>query len=372
MVSTVSIGVNALDVARNDVCLDLPAYSPVTHGMLRIRAEIDDNTIVSAEPILGSMHRGVEKLFESRDYRQILMLANRHEWLSPFSGEVGVAELLESALGIEVPADAATLRLLLLEFSRVTSHLAFIAGVGSSHLGPTSNLREHRELWITHFQHYVGSRMHPMITRIGGLTHAPSREWLIDLHTLVEQCRPELLIAKDHLDNLQELRGVGRVTAADVTNYSVSGPVARATGVANDLRATHSLYRQTPYLITVNEAGDAHARITQLIQEIDVSLSIIQSLAQELKGKEIGDVNVLLPKVLRVPEGTYEHSIETPLGIASWLLVSRGDKMPYRLKLRPASLHTVLLLGEALKGESLLTAPYVVSSMPFITGYAER
>lgn len=372
MVSTVSIGVNALDVARNDVCLDLPAYSPVTHGMLRIRAEMNDDVIISAEPILGSMHRGVEKLFESRDYRQILMLANRHEWLSPFSGEVGVAELLESALGIEVPTDAAKLRVLLLEFSRVTSHLAFIAGFKSPNPGSETQLRQHREAWITLFQNYVGSRMHPMITRIGGLTHAPSNEWLSHVHELTAQCRKELLVSRSSLDSLQGLRGIGKVSPDDITNYAVTGPVARAAGVAIDLRTTHPLYRQTPYVITVNDVGDAHARISQLIDEIEVSLSIIEALTTELRANDIGDVNVLLPKVLRVPEGTYEHSIETPLGVASWFLVSRGDKMPYRLKLRPASLHTVLLLSEVLKGESLHTMPYVVSSMPFITGDAER
>jgi len=372
VVSTVSIGVNALDTARNDVCLDLPAHSPVTHGMLRIRAEINDDVIVSAEPILGSMHRGVEKLFESRDYRQILMLANRHEWLSPFSGEVGVAELLESALGIEVPADAAKLRVLLLEFSRVTSHLAFIAGFNFNDSQLETQLREHRELWITHFQQYVGSRMHPMITRIGGLTHAPDHDWLQQLPELAALCRPMLSETRDVLNALLETRGMGRVTSLDITNYAVSGPVARATGVAIDLRATHIGYATTPFAITVNESGDVHARITQLIEEVSVSLSIIELIAIELKSHEFSDVNVLLPKVLRVPEGTYEHSIETPLGIASWFLVSRGDKMPYRLKLRSASLHTVMLLSEALKGETLKTAPYVVSSMPFLTGDAER
>ena len=372
MVSAVSIGVNALDVARNDVCVDLPAYSPVTHGMLRIRAEIDNDVITSAQPILGSMHRGVEKLFESRDYRQILMLANRHEWLSPFSGEVGVAELLESALGIEVPTDAAKLRVLLLEFSRVTSHLAFIAGFTFRNGDLVSQLRNHRELWITHFQQYVGGRMHPMITRIGGLTHAPSQEWLGQLAALAQQCRPILHAAQTQLDLEDSVRGVGLVSIDDITNYAVSGPVARATGVSNDLRTSRLDYANTPFAITVQNDGDAYSRITQLIQEIEISLAIIDAVSKELTSTAIGEVNVLLPKVLRVPEGSYEHSIETPLGVASWFLVSRGDKMPYRLKLRSASLHTVLVLSEALKNETLESARVVLASMPFITGDAER
>ena len=340
--------------------------------MLRITAEMKDDRILSAQPILGSMHRGAEKLFESRDYRQILMLANRHEWLSPFSGEVGIAELLERALGIEVPLDAARLRVLLLEFSRVTSHLAFIAGFGTHQLSMPAELRTHREQWITHFQQYVGSRMHPMITRIGGLTHAPSREWLEHLSPLTNICRQRLASALSWLDAVDDIKGIGRVSAAEVTNYSLSGPVARATGVRIDLRQSNAQYSNTPYVVTINAEGDAYARIKQLIDEVQVSLAIIEHVAAALAGKEISDVNVLLPKVLRVPEGSYEHSIETPLGVASWYLVSRGDKMPYRLKLRPASLHTVLALSEALKGETLQSANYVVASMPFLTGDAER
>lgn len=372
MVSTVSIGLNALDAGRTDVCLDLPAYSPITHGMLRIRADIDNDVIVAARPILGSMHRGVEKLFESRDYRQILMLANRHEWLSPFSGEVGVAELLESALGIEVPAEAAKLRVLLLEFNRVTSHLAFLTGFVFSNSELISHLRKHRELWMTHFQEYVGGRMHPMITRIGGFTHAPSQDWLAHLASLAENCRTQLTAVQLQLDKEDGVHGVGRISVNDVTNFAVSGPVARATGVANDLRASHVGYSNTPFEVTVHADGDAYSRVAQLIQEVRNSLAIIEALVAELAVAEFKEVNVLLPKVLRVPEGEYEHSIETPLGVASWFLVSRGDKMPYRLKLRSASLHTVLLLGVALTNETLNSARVVLTSMPFITGDAER
>lgn len=91
------IGLSPLDIARSDESADLPIFAPATHGMLRIDCQIAGDTIVTAAPLLGSMHRGAEKLFESRDYRQVIGLANRHEWLSAFSGEVGVAQLVETA-----------------------------------------------------------------------------------------------------------------------------------------------------------------------------------------------------------------------------------------------------------------------------------
>ncbi len=96
---------------------NLPFHSPVTHGFTEFDLEVQDGKVTKAKPILGSMHRGAEKLFESRDYRQILSLANRHEWLGSFAGELGVAQLIEDALGIEVPNAAQWLRTYLLEYT---------------------------------------------------------------------------------------------------------------------------------------------------------------------------------------------------------------------------------------------------------------
>ena len=110
----------------------------------------------------------------------------------------------------------------------------------------------------------------------------------------------------------------------------------------------------------------------QLVDEVTVSLAMISELVEPCATKISDEVNVLLPKVVRVPEGSYEHSIETPLGIASWFLVSRNDKMPYRLKLRPASLHTVLELSNVLPGTNKKDFDAVVASMPFIAGDADR
>jgi NADH-quinone oxidoreductase subunit D len=110
----------------------------------------------------------------------------------------------------------------------------------------------------------------------------------------------------------------------------------------------------------------------QLVDEVTLSLAMISELIEKCADLVSEEVNVLLPKVVRVPEGTYEHSIETPLGIASWFLVSRNDKMPYRLKLRPASLHTVLALSTVLSGARREDFDAIVASMPFIAGDADR
>jgi len=175
------IGLSGVDSVRSDDIMTWNHHAPATHGMLQIDLTTEDGLITSAQPILGSMHRGAEKLFESRDYRQVLGLANRHEWLSAFSGEVGVALLIERELGIDIPESAQWLRTLLLEVFRVSSHLAFIAGYPWNDDQITRALRQTRENIVLHMRSYSGSRMHPMLTQIGGLTHAPTSQWLTEL-----------------------------------------------------------------------------------------------------------------------------------------------------------------------------------------------
>ena len=346
MNQAVKIGVHPLDTARNDIVLDLEPYSPVTHGMLQIHAQVNDGLIESADPVLGSMHRGVEKLFESRDYRQILMLANRHEWLSPITGEVGIAQMLESALGITVPEQAVSLRSALIDYSRITSHLAFLAGFpfADSHL--SHQLRSHREVLISHQQEFIGNRMHPMITRIGGFTHSPNAAWLSQTQTVTADTHSITQAVIDYVGTQTHLHEIGQLTAQDIAEFSISGPAVIPGSVADRLK---------------NLATEIQAAVAQLNATIPNLIANIDE-----------PINVLLPKVPRIPEGEYAHSINTPLGTAKWFLVSRGDKMPYRLKLRPASLHTVLALSRVLVGTSLEDAKYVVASMPFITGDAER
>jgi NADH-quinone oxidoreductase subunit D len=368
------IGLSPLDNARSDETSGLPIFAPATHGMLRIDCQIAGDTVVTATPLLGSMHRGAEKLFESRDYRQVIGLANRHEWLSAFSGEVGVAQLVETALGIEVPEAAQWLRTFLLEFNRVTSHLAFLAGFTWQNDELTNHIRASREQWVNHYQLYTGSRMHPMLTRIGGLTHAPQASWLDEVtHLCFDTAQIILETNWDAL--LTPFAGIGILTKSEAIDQAISGPVARASGYAIDARETASGVRYQElesFAVVLQTGGDVRSRILQLVDEVTVSLAMISEMIQPCQMRLDEEVNVLLPKVVRVPEGTYEQSIETPLGIASWYLASRNDKLPYRLKLRPASLHTVLALSTVLQNSKRSDFDAIISSMPFISGDADR
>lgn len=287
---------------------------------------------------------------------------------------MGVAQLIETALGIEVPEAAQWFRTLLLEFNRVTSHLAFLAGFPWQDPQLVENLRKSRELWVNHYRTYTGSRMHPMLTRIGGITHAPSAEWLEQVQHLCFDTA-QIILETNWLTQVAQYESVGVLTKAQAIDGAISGPVARASGHAIDLREIVSGLKYSElesFAVAIQTAGDVSSRMLQLVDEITISLAMISELNEPCAFHFADEVNVLLPKVVRVPEGTYEHSIETPLGIASWYLVSRNDKMPYRLKLRPASLNTVLAMSEVLPGTNKKDFDAVVASMPFVAGDTDR
>ncbi|MEV0478596.1 NADH-quinone oxidoreductase subunit D, partial [Streptomyces prunicolor] len=162
-----------------DMVLNIGPQHPSTHGVLRLRLVLDGERIQHAEPVIGYMHRGAEKLFEARDYRQIIMLANRHDWLSAFSNELGVVLAVERMLGMEVPPRAVWTRTLLAELNRVLNHLMFL-GSYPLELGgitPVFYAFREREVLQNVMEEVSGGRMHYMFNRVGGLKEDVPLGW---------------------------------------------------------------------------------------------------------------------------------------------------------------------------------------------------
>src|SRR5512147_2542272 len=160
--------------------LNIGPQHPSTHGVLRLKLTLDGERVVSAEPIVGYMHRGAEKLFEVRDYRQIIVLANRHDWLSAFANELGVALAVERLMGIEVPERAVWLRTALAELNRVLNHLMFLGSypleIGA--ITPMFYAFRERETLQAVMEEASGGRMHYMFNRVGGLKEEVPAGWL--------------------------------------------------------------------------------------------------------------------------------------------------------------------------------------------------
>jgi len=380
-----TVGVGAGELATTDMVLNIGPQHPATHGVLRLRIVVDGEQIVSAEPIVGYMHRGAEKLFEVRDYRQIIVLANRHDWLSAFANELGVVLAAEELLGMEVPERAIWARTLLAELNRVLNHLMFL-GSYPLELGAITPVfyafREREELQAV-MEEISGGRMHYMFNRVGGLKEDLPAGWLHRVDAAVAAVRrrlPELerLVVGNEIVRART-RGVGVLSAELAAGYGVSGPIARASGLDVDLR------RDDPYLayaelfapggpgrVVTRQSGDCLARLEVLLEQVHVSLDLVAACADRLRSLPVGPVNVRLPKVLKVPEGHIYRWTENPLGINGYYLVSKADKVPWRLKLRSASFNNVQVLSRILPGCLVSDMVAVLGSTFFVVGDVDK
>jgi NADH-quinone oxidoreductase subunit D len=368
-----------------DMVLNIGPQHPATHGVLRLKLVVDGERIVSAEPIVGYMHRGAEKLFEVRDYRQIIVLANRHDWLSAFANELGVVLAAEQLLGMEVPPRAVWARTLLAELNRVLNHLMFL-GSYPLELGAITpifySFRVREELQAV-MEEISGGRMHYMFNRVGGLKEDLPAGWLRRVSSAVAAVRrrlpdlERLLVGNEILR--ARTRGVGVLPRAVAAAYGVSGPIARASGMPLDLRADepYLAYGELfapggPGRVVTRTEGDCLARFEVLLEQVHVSLDLAEACVDRLRSLERGPINVRLPKVLRVPEGSVYRWTENPLGLNGYYLVSRGDKTPWRLKLRSASFGNVQALSWLLPGNLIADMVAIIGSTFFVVGDVDK
>ena len=372
------------DLATADMVLNIGPQHPATHGVLRLALTLDGERIVRADPVIGYMHRGAEKLFEVRDYRQILVLTNRHDWLSSFGNELGVVLAVERMLGMEVPVRAVWLRTLLAELGRVLNHLMFL-GSYPIELGAITPIfyafREREEIQAV-MEEISGGRMHFMFNRVGGLKDDIPAGWPDRARAAVRRVRVRVRDDIDALVRGNEIfrartRGVGVLSRDLAEAFGVSGPIARASGLDVDLR------RDEPYLayaelppdvlrIVTRTEGDCLARFECLLDQVYVSLDIAEHCLDVLDSLPVGPINVRLPKVVKAPEGETYAWTENPLGINGYYLVSRGEKTPWRLKLRTASFNNVQVLAELLPGELLADMVAILGSMFFVVGDIDK
>jgi NADH-quinone oxidoreductase subunit D len=352
------------------VTLELGEYHPSAHGGLQLELSVEDGKVHDCTARIGLMHRSTEKLFEARDYRQIMMLANRHDWLSAVSSEIGVALAVEHATGITPPVRATWSRMLLAEAGRVGAIALFAAAGGAP------DALALRERWAGWQEIATGGRVHPMINRIGGLEHAIPGAAFDEILAICDEADREFEHWTQHFESRTELHGLAVLPMRDARDFACSGAVGQGSGVDWDIR------RDDPYLnyaqihedwsTPVHSTGDALARHLSLLDQIPISTNIIRRCVQELSMLDDQPYSVVLPKTLRAPEGLVHVRTQNPLGIAGWLLVSDGATMPVRLKARTPSFAHLQAMQRALVGTPIDLLSVAVGSFFFVTGDADR
>ncbi|HEY2792212.1 MAG TPA: NADH-quinone oxidoreductase subunit D [Micromonosporaceae bacterium] len=374
----VTAGIGA-GLETSDLTLNLGPQHPSAHGMLRLRLTLDGDVVVSAEPIVGYLHRGAEKLFEVRDYRQIMVLANRHDWLSAFSNELGVALAVERLMGMEVPERAVWLRMAMAELNRVLNHLMFL-GAYPPEIGvldPMIEAVRARELLQAVMEEASGGRMHYMFNRVGGLKEEVPDGWTGRARDAIDGVRAGMPVLDAAIRGnerfLARTVGVGVLSAETAAGYGASGPVARASGLDIDLRRDepYLAYDQLNVPVVTRTAGDAHARFEVMLDQVYVALDLASDCLRRVD-RIGGPVNVRLPKVVKAPVGHTYAWTESPLGISGYYLVSRGEKTPWRAKMRTASYANVQALSAILPGARVADLVPILGSMFFVVGDIDK
>ncbi|MFN2557179.1 MAG: NADH-quinone oxidoreductase subunit D [Nitriliruptorales bacterium] len=365
------------DFATQDMTLSIGPQHPSTHGVLRVVVELDGERIVSAKPVIGYMHRGFEKLAEARDYRQIMALVNRHDWLSGFCNEVGVALAVEKMLEMEVPERAQWIRMLIFEWNRILNHLMFLGSFGLE-LGAITPVfyafREREEIQYL-LESATGGRLHFTYTQIGGLKQDLPKGFLAASERIEQVVRARLADYEDLLlgNEIFQVRtkGVGPLPPDVACSYGVSGPILHATGVAEDARVTEPYlqYEKIDVWVPTGTSGDSYDRFWCLINRVRASLDIIAQIHDHVPA---GPVNVRLPKIVKAPEGATYVRAENPLGECGYYLVSDGKKTPWRLKMRTPSFSNVAILPYLLEGVLVPDLIAVLGSVFFVVGDIDR
>ena len=361
-----------------EMILNIGPQHPSTHGVLRVVLELDGERIVRAEPVIGYMHRGAEKLAEYRDPRQVLVLMNRHDWLSAFNNELGWVIAIERMLGIEVPERAQWIRTMMAEWNRLLNHLMF-TGSYPLELGamtPMFYAFREREMIQDLMEAATGARMHHSFARVGGLKDDLPRGFLKRSGEVLKWVRKKLRDF-DHLIMGNEIihartKGIGILPPEVAVSYGCSGPVLQASGVPMDARKDepYEKYGEVEFDVPVGFNGDCYDRLMVLVQRMWESCRIVEQCMDKLPpGKYIADK---LPKKIKPPEGEIYVRTENPLGLMGYYVVGDDGEYPYRLKMRTASFSNVAMIPSLLPGTLLADLIAILGSVFFVVGDVDR
>jgi NADH-quinone oxidoreductase subunit D len=361
-----------------DLPVNMGPAHPATHGVFRMLLTIDGERIVDVEPIIGYLHRGVEKLCENKGYRQGVVMMDRMDYVSPFNNELPLVLAAEKLLNIKVPERAQYIRVIMCELNRIASHIFFYGAFGSDVGALTPFLfgfRE-RERIQQIFEAVSGSRMNHNYLRIGGLGYdVPDhfekmvRETLPLVARGIDDC--DRLLTENEVFRVRT-KGVGMISAEDAIDYGLSGPMLRASGVAEDIRRTdpYLVYDRIEFAVPVGENGDTYDRYILRIAEMRESLRIItQALDQMPKeGPYMGS----LPKAMRPPPGEVYVRCENPRGEIGIYMVSDGTLRPYRVKVRGPSFCNLMALRHLLRDAYVADAVVIGGSIDIVLGEVDR
>ncbi len=335
--------------------LNMGPQHPSTHGVLQVVLELDGETVVQAIPNMGYLHRGIEKLAESRTYAQFIPYTDRLDYVSSMGNNLGYCQTVEKIMGIKVPERAEYLRIIMTELNRIASHLIFMGSLAID-LGASTGMMfgfRSRERILDLFDMACGARQTYTYIRFGGVSadipaeFIPALErFLTDFPAMLDEYH-RLLTGNEIL--YHRLKNTGVISAQRAVEIGLTGPALRASGVDYDIRKVepYGIYDRFDFSVPLGQVGDCWDRYTIRMEEMKQSADIVTQALNEMPE---GTVMASVPKVVKPPAGEVYHSIENPRGELGYYIVSNGGTNPYRLHVRRPSFINLQVLNEACQG----------------------
>ena len=378
---------------------------PATHTTLRLVLELEGERVVDAMPDIGYLHSGFEKLGESLDYNQYVTVTDRMNYCSPVANNVGWHEAVEKLMGIEVPPRCQYLRVIVAELARITDHLVCNAAVGLDTGAFTYFMYAFnpREMVYDIFEALCGARFTTSYTRVGGLVYDASDKAIEMIRHFLREI-PKAIRDMERLLNRNRIfvdrtKGIGVLTKEQAINRSVTGPLARASGVPRDLRKDepYLCYPDFDFKVCCATGGDCYARYLVRMEEMKESVKIVQQAVENLPS---GPVNIGPDERARLPakgqvystiEGLITHfemamtnrgfevpceevycATEAPNGELGFYLVGDGSNVAYRARCRPPSFINFALFPHLIRGHTVSDVVAVLGSLNIIAAELDR
>lgn len=361
----------------DDFVINIGPQHPSTHGVLRLQTILDGETIKKIYPHLGYIHRGIEKMCESYTYPQTLALTDRMDYLSAMQTRHALCGVIEEAMGVELSDRIKYIRTIMDELQRIDSHLLYL-GCFAQDLGALTAFlycMRDREHVLNVMEETTGGRLIQNYYRIGGVQEDIDPNFVQNVKTLCTYLKPMIQeyldVFGDNVITHNRLEKVGVMDKRNCISYGVTGCSGRASDWRSDVRKNHpyALYGEVDFEEIVCDTRDSMGRYYNRIEEIKQSIRIIEQLIDNIPE---GDFYIKQKPVIKVPEGRWYFSTEGSRGEIGVYLDSRGDKSPYRLKLRPMGLNLVAALDEMCRGEKVADLITVGAGLDYIIPDIDR
>ncbi|MDY4625011.1 MAG: NADH-quinone oxidoreductase subunit C [Prevotella sp.] len=361
----------------DDFVVNFGPNHPSTHGVLRLQTVLNGETVKHIYPHLGYIHRGIEKMMEGMTYPQTLALTDRLNYLCAMHHRHALVGVIEEAMGIELSDRIHYIRTIMDELQRIDNHLLFLGTCAQDLSALTAFLycMRDREHVLNVMEETTGGRLIQNYYRIGGLQDDIDPNFVANTKKLCTYLRPMIQeyldVFGDNVITHQRLKGVGPMNLADCVNYGVTGPAGRAAGWHNDVRKNHpyDLYDKVKFDEITSLNGDSMDRYMIHINEMYQSLNIIEQLIDNIPE---GEYYIKQKPVIRVPEGQWYFSVEGGAGEFGVYLDSRGDKTPYRVKLRPMGLTLAGAFDKMLRGQKIADLIATGAAIDFVIPDLDR